>query len=206
MNKVSEKINRKSMGGLMKIRFLMVALIAMAVIVPNVAKAQSNGSLTFPSMVLTPKDPSTAFDMKAAILSGFGADATATGSKDKGNALSYSQCILQQRDDFDKATEMLSTALDGLDTILSHRYEYKLGMEGYKYQEQVNTNNMTLQALNITVGADVTKTIANDYYLYGGGMYGNSGSMMNVSPGVKAYSAEQYGNTMSNYFSGFGGN
>ena len=185
MKKVSEKINEERMGGFMKIRFLVIVLAAIAM-VPQLAVATDpvTPGIYLPPVTFKATDPTTA-------------------TQDKGP--SYSKCVYEEVDNFDKGIEAASTLIDGINTFEDHQLQYKLAKRGYDYLDHVADNNYMLEALNMTTQAKVQTDIATLYYRYGGGSYGNSYGTMNVNSGIKAFANDQYSEGNSEYFGSFGG-
>lgn len=202
MKKVSEKINEERMGGFMKIRFLVIVLAAIAM-VPQLAVATDpvTPGIYLPPVTFKATDP-IAWDWTAALKAGLGATGT-TATQDKGP--SYSKCVYEEVDNFDKGIEAASTLIDGINTFEDHQLQYKLAKRGYDYLDHVADNNYMLEALNMTTQAKVQTDIATLYYRYGGGSYGNSYGTMNVNSGIKAFANDQYSEGNSEYFGSFGG-
>ncbi len=190
MNKTSEKINGKSMGGLMKIRFLALVLGTMAIMVSGAAYAESKLTLDIPVTV-------KGFEMDFSKMFGTGSN------EDTTKAFNFSQCIYKESGDLDTTVNGILGLGQITGDILSAYWTHLDAKDLITYQTHKDDNNTILQMYLKDKDVELGKAYYHDFFRFGGAYNGSNGSWNNYSPNVGAYAADQTADAYDNYFDSF---
>ena len=184
-------------GGLMKLRFLAVVLVTIAIATPEVAKA-TDGSFTLPSMTIKAKEEATTFDMRAAMLAGFGG--SSNGSN--GNTVNMWKCAVEEHDAWDKANDTLSTVVDGLLSWKALANSYQRTKLEYGYLNNVANLNNTWRMMDSALKYSTQQQVAYYQYRYGSnyGSNNNYSGRYNYNQGIGNYAKDIYNGYSDNYY------
>jgi len=205
MKKVSEKRNTRSMGGLMKIRFLAVVLGTIAIMTSGVAVAQTasgtaggaagtggNLSLNIPINV-------KGFEMdfsKFFKQNDSSDDTSSTG-------VSAWKCLVEERDNWDKANDSLDTVVTGLLSWKALANSHQRDILQYKYMGDVAQYNNTWRMMDSALYYSTQQQLAYYQYRYGS-TYSNYGGS-NYNQGIKNVASDKYNTYSDDWYSTWGG-
>ena len=205
MKKLSEKINRKSTGGLMKLRSLALVTLTIAIMTSGVASAQATGNPTAnanpdPFKVgIAASGSLNLFEISGDpvkkspqdFLNFLAGNNGSSGNKSQG--YSMFKCVIEERGVIDKAIDLTDVIFKGLLGFRALKIQGERDVLQYKYQTDVATLNNTWRMMDSALNYSTQQQVAYWGYRYGS-MYGNNSNGSYANNGVRAYANDTYAN------------
>jgi len=211
MKKVSEKINGKSMGGLMKLRFLAVVLGTIAIMTSGAAVAEdkkptsNTGSLGMTMNIDYPivfdngdASPVKTKDLFATLLGLKSSD-----DDNGGSGISAWKCVIEERNFWDQINETFQTVTTGLLSWKALKNSENRTNKKYEYLTTSDRLNNTWRLMDSALNYSTQQQMAYYRYKYGSTYGSNSGSG-NYNSGIRNYATDTYSSYTDDWFETWG--